>query len=159
MTTASYHHSADLRHAHVPPDPRVDLVRRHAGQGHVHQQGVVGLDHVDRGLPARSPARRALRNPVGRREKLPVQPVGALEHGERLPGAADPAGGNGAIESFSILPRLYRDMVVLESWEGTHNVLCLQVMRDIARYQLHEPLLRYLKGEELITHLGLEYYD
>lgn len=48
-------------------------------------------------------------------------------------------GGNGAIESFSILPRLYRDMVVLESWEGTHNVLCLQVLRDIQRYGLHEP--------------------
>ncbi|GAB4513305.1 MAG: acyl-CoA dehydrogenase family protein [Anaerolineae bacterium] len=53
-------------------------------------------------------------------------------------------GGNGAIESFSILPRLYRDMVVLESWEGTHNVLCLQVLRDIARYNLHEPFLRYI---------------
>jgi acyl-CoA dehydrogenase len=47
-------------------------------------------------------------------------------------------GGNGAIESFSILPRLYRDMVVLESWEGTHNVLCIQVVRDIARYGVHE---------------------
>ncbi len=48
-------------------------------------------------------------------------------------------GGNGAIESFSILPRLYRDMIVLESWEGTHNVLCLQVLRDISKYGIHEP--------------------
>lgn len=46
-------------------------------------------------------------------------------------------GGNGAIESFSALPRLYRDTIVLESWEGTHNVLCVQVMRDIARFNLH----------------------
>lgn len=60
--------------------------------------------------------------------------------------AIEVLGGNGAIESFSILPRLYRDMVVLESWEGTHNVLCLQVLRDIARYGLHEPFTRWLKA-------------
>lgn len=64
--------------------------------------------------------------------------------------AIEVLGGNGAIESFSILPRLYRDMVVLESWEGTHNVLCLQVMRDIARYGLHEPFAAYLR-EQLAT--------
>ncbi len=52
--------------------------------------------------------------------------------------AIEVLGGNGAIESFSILPRLYRDMVVLESWEGTHNVLCVQVLRDIERYQIHQ---------------------
>lgn len=60
--------------------------------------------------------------------------------------AIEVLGGNGAIESFSILPRLYRDMVVLESWEGTHNVLCLQVLRDIQRYRLHEPYFRWLGG-------------
>jgi len=52
--------------------------------------------------------------------------------------AIEVLGGNGAIESFSILPRLYRDMVVLESWEGTHNVLCVQVLRDIQRYNIHK---------------------
>ena len=36
-------------------------------------------------------------------------------------------GGNGTIEDFSPLPRLYRDAMVFESWEGTHNVLCAQV--------------------------------
>jgi acyl-CoA dehydrogenase len=60
--------------------------------------------------------------------------------------AIEVLGGNGAIESFSILPRLYRDMVVLESWEGTHNVLCLQVLRDIQRYKLHEPYFRWMDG-------------
>jgi len=66
-------------------------------------------------------------------------------------------GGNGAIESFSILPRFYRDMVVLESWEGTHNVLCLQVLRDIGRYKLHEPFLRYLKGHlATVSHVDLQ---
>lgn len=63
--------------------------------------------------------------------------------------AIEVLGGNGAIESFSILPRLYRDMIVLESWEGTHNVLCLQVLRDMARYRIHEPFARYIEA-----HLG-----
>ena len=49
-------------------------------------------------------------------------------------------GGNGAIEDFSIIPRLYRDAVVFESWEGSHNVLCLQALRDMQRFSLHEPL-------------------
>jgi acyl-CoA dehydrogenase len=42
-------------------------------------------------------------------------------------------GGNGTIEDFSPLPRLYRDAIVFESWEGTHNVLCAQVLRDLAK--------------------------
>jgi alkylation response protein AidB-like acyl-CoA dehydrogenase len=42
-------------------------------------------------------------------------------------------GGNGTIEDFSPLPRLYRDAIVFESWEGTHNVLVAQVLRDLAK--------------------------
>jgi len=42
-------------------------------------------------------------------------------------------GGNGTIEDFSPLPRLYRDAIVFESWEGTHNILCEQVLRDLIR--------------------------
>ncbi|HSN76959.1 MAG TPA: acyl-CoA dehydrogenase family protein [Anaerolineae bacterium] len=53
-------------------------------------------------------------------------------------------GGNGAIEDFSVLPRLYRDALVFESWEGSHNVLCLQVARDMQRYGLHQQLFTYL---------------
>ncbi len=53
-------------------------------------------------------------------------------------------GGNGAIEDFSVVPRLYRDAVVFESWEGSHNVLCLQAARDMQRYGLHEHLFSYL---------------
>jgi alkylation response protein AidB-like acyl-CoA dehydrogenase len=45
-------------------------------------------------------------------------------------------GGNGAIEEFSVLPRLLRDAVVYEQWEGTHNVLTAQVLRDIGRLGL-----------------------
>jgi len=46
-------------------------------------------------------------------------------------------GGNGTVEDFSVLPRLYRDTMVLENWEGTHNTLCAQVLRDFAQRQLH----------------------
>lgn len=56
-------------------------------------------------------------------------------------------GGNGAIESFSILPRLYRDIIVLESWEGTHNVLAVQVMRDIAKYRIHESFIASMQSQ------------
>ena len=45
-------------------------------------------------------------------------------------------GGNGAIEEFSVLPRLLRDAVVYEQWEGTHNVLTAQVLRDLSRLGL-----------------------
>jgi alkylation response protein AidB-like acyl-CoA dehydrogenase len=48
-------------------------------------------------------------------------------------GAIEILGGNGAIESFSVLPRLLRDCVVYEQWEGTHNVLTAQVLRDLQR--------------------------
>lgn len=62
-------------------------------------------------------------------------------------------GGNGAIESFSILPRLYRDMIVLESWEGTHNVLAVQVLRDCARYQIHEAFFADMSAQlATVTH-------
>jgi acyl-CoA dehydrogenase len=71
----------------------------------------------------------------------------SIRGSEAVHRAIEVLGGNGAIESFSILPRLYRDMVVLESWEGTHNVLCLQVLRDIARYNLHEPFARFIRTQ------------
>lgn len=70
--------------------------------------------------------------------------ITSIRANESIHRAIEVLGGNGAIESFSILPRLYRDMVVLESWEGTHNVLCVQVLRDCARYRLHEAFADYV---------------
>lgn len=58
--------------------------------------------------------------------------------------AIEVLGGNGAIETFSVLPRLLRDNVVYENWEGTHNVLLLQVLRDAKRYHLHESFFAHL---------------
>jgi len=46
-------------------------------------------------------------------------------------------GGNGTIETFSVLPRLMRDNLVFENWEGSHNVLLLQVLRDCQRKGVH----------------------
>jgi alkylation response protein AidB-like acyl-CoA dehydrogenase len=59
-------------------------------------------------------------------------------------------GGNGTIETFSVLPRLYRDAIVMESWEGSHNVLCLQVLRDAAKLGLlavHDRRLKAIAEE------------
>jgi alkylation response protein AidB-like acyl-CoA dehydrogenase len=53
-------------------------------------------------------------------------------------------GGNGAIESFSVLPRMLRDSIVCENWEGTHNTLQMQVMRDMQKYGVHEGFFAYL---------------
>ncbi len=61
-------------------------------------------------------------------------------------------GGNGAIEEFSVIPRLYRDAVVFESWEGSHNVLCLQAARDMRRYGLHQDFFAYL--DQLLEEAG-----
>ncbi len=56
-------------------------------------------------------------------------------------------GGNGTIESFSPLPRLYRDAVVFESWEGTHNVLCAQIHRDVVRLGVLDEVDAWLRDE------------
>jgi len=65
-------------------------------------------------------------------------------------------GGNGTIEDFSVLPRLYRDAIVIESWEGTHNTLCAQVVRDFAVRGLHRPWLDQLEREiETLVHPDL----
>lgn len=55
-------------------------------------------------------------------------------------------GGTGTIESFSLLPRLLRDNVVYENWEGSPNVLLAQVQRDMRRHQLHQPFLALIRA-------------
>ena len=60
-------------------------------------------------------------------------------------GAIEVLGGNGTIEDFSILPRLYRDAIVLESWEGSHNALCQQILRDFAQRGMHQAWLEDMR--------------
>ena len=49
----------------------------------------------------------------------------------------------------SLLPAAasYRDAVVFESWEGTHNVLCAQVYRDCTRLGLLDQVLAWVRDE------------
>ncbi|MFO7893558.1 MAG: acyl-CoA dehydrogenase family protein [Longimicrobiales bacterium] len=44
--------------------------------------------------------------------------------------------GNGIEERFSSLPRLHRDSIIMETWEGPHNVLFTQALRDFQKYDL-----------------------
>ncbi len=46
-------------------------------------------------------------------------------------------GGNGYIEDF-VTPRLLRDSQVLTVWEGTANILGLEVLRLIRKFSVHE---------------------
>ncbi len=59
--------------------------------------------------------------------------------------AIEVLGGNGAIEEFSVLPRLLRDSIVLEAWEGGHGVLCAQLLKDCKR-GLHLPMFAHLRA-------------
>lgn len=70
----------------------------------------------------------------------------AIESTRVVRDAIEVLGGNGTIEDFSVLPRLYRDTIVLESWEGTHNTLCAQVLRDFRARSLHQPWLAELRA-------------
>ncbi|GAA0468543.1 acyl-CoA dehydrogenase family protein [Alkalibacillus silvisoli] len=49
-------------------------------------------------------------------------------------------GGNGFIEDF-VTPRLLRDAQVLTVWEGTANILGLEVLRLMKKYSVHEQFL------------------
>jgi len=68
-------------------------------------------------------------------------------------------GGNGAIETFSPLVRLFRDTMVLESWEGTHNVLVEQVLRDAERFAAHRAFIADLRETLNLIELPREHAD
>lgn len=55
-------------------------------------------------------------------------------------------GGNGYIEDF-VLPRLLRDAQVLTVWEGTANILGLEVLRLMNKHRAHEYFLVKMKEE------------
>lgn len=70
--------------------------------------------------------------------------LSALWSVEHIHHAIDVLAGNGAIESFSILPRLLRDAIVCENWEGTHNTLRMQILKDLLRYQVDQVFLGHV---------------
>ena len=71
--------------------------------------------------------------------------LSALWSVEHVHHALDVLAGNGAIESFSTIPRLLRDCIVCENWEGTHNTLHMQILKDIARYGVDELFLKHIE--------------
>ncbi len=66
---------------------------------------------------------------------------------EHIHHALDVLAGNGTIETFSSIPRLLRDCIVCENWEGTHNVLRAQVLKDIRKYQIDDVYLHYMQKQ------------
>lgn len=73
--------------------------------------------------------------------------ISALWTVDHIHHSIDMLAGNGAIESFSILPRLFRDSIVCENWEGTHNTLRMQILRDILKYKIDEIYLKFMQQE------------
>ncbi len=58
----------------------------------------------------------------------------------------DTMAGNGAIETTSSLPRLFRDTVIQENWEGTHNTLYSQVLRDFTRFEHDKVYIKVIEN-------------
>lgn len=82
---------------------------------------------------------KSLENPktlesFGTREIILLQKIFSAQHAtEQLKVAITLFGGHGAIEDFSDIPRLYRDSLINELWEGPKNVLLTQIYNDIKR--------------------------
>ncbi|MYL34023.1 isovaleryl-CoA dehydrogenase [Pontibacillus yanchengensis] len=67
-------------------------------------------------------------------------------------------GGNGYIEDF-VTPRLLRDAQVLTVWEGTANILGLEVLRLMKKYHIDKMFIDEIKGriDQLPVSLSEEY--
>ncbi len=59
--------------------------------------------------------------------------------------AMEVLGGNGYVRGFTV-ERLYRDAQVLPIWEGTSNILSLDVLRALSREAAHEALIPRVRG-------------
>jgi putative acyl-CoA dehydrogenase len=81
------------------------------------------LDHA--GVDAEEAAYARLLTPVAKYRICKLAPGFAFEAMECL-------GGNGYVEE-SLLPRLYRESPVNAIWEGSGNVMCLDVLRALKR--------------------------
>ncbi|PIQ43026.1 MAG: acyl-CoA dehydrogenase [Gammaproteobacteria bacterium CG11_big_fil_rev_8_21_14_0_20_46_22] len=66
---------------------------------------------------------------------------------EHIHHCLDVLAGNGAIETFSAMPRLFRDSIVCENWEGTHNTLFMQTLRDCLKLDIDRVFSSYVESE------------
>lgn len=57
--------------------------------------------------------------------------------------ACEVLGGNGAVREWTT-PRLFRDAQILPIWEGTSNILSLDVLRALNREDAHEALVPFV---------------
>lgn len=70
--------------------------------------------------------------------------------------AVEIQGGNGYVNDF-ITNRLLRDAQVLPIWEGTENILSLDVLRALEREDSHEPFMEEMQAKlEAIDHPALD---
>ncbi len=70
--------------------------------------------------------------------------------------ACEVLGGNGYVREF-VTPRLLRDAQVLPIWEGTSNVLSLDLLRALERENAHEALLPAIRDNlETADHPALD---
>jgi alkylation response protein AidB-like acyl-CoA dehydrogenase len=100
------------------------------------------------GLDARRDADLAAqRQALEVRELIMLQKFTAAEEStDVIRAAMSILGGNGVIEDFSCLPRLYRDSTVNELWEGPRNVLLAQIHRDLHRASQWYPPGEFVRG-------------
>jgi alkylation response protein AidB-like acyl-CoA dehydrogenase len=90
------------------------------------------------------------------RELVLLQKICATNEGaEVLRDAISVFAGHGVMEEFSSLPRIFRDVVVNEQWEGPRNLLLTQIYRDLGRvadwYPPGEFVASVLEGAESST--------
>lgn len=100
------------------------------------------------------------------RELVLLQKIGTTKEGaEVLREAISIFGGHGVMEEFSSLPRIYRDIVVNEQWEGPRNLLLTQLYRDLQRvadwYQPEEFVRNILEGasSETVERFSMQLAD
>lgn len=87
------------------------------------------------------------------RELILLQKIySSKEAVEKLRLAISLFGGNGAIEDFNDIARLFRDSIVNELWEGPRNVLLAQIYRDLLKSKW--PLTEVL--QRMFPHLSAE---
>lgn len=74
-------------------------------------------------------------------------------------------GGHGVMEDFSSLPRLFRDGMINELWEGPRNVLLTQMYRDMQRASLWYPVhnliydLLYNTSENVVNEIAAPFTE
>ncbi|MED4015556.1 acyl-CoA dehydrogenase family protein [Sutcliffiella cohnii] len=79
------------------------------------------------------------------RELVLLQKICTTNEGaEVLREAISVFGGHGVMEEFSSLPRIFRDVVVNEQWEGPRNLLLTQIYRDLKRVQEWYPAREFV---------------